>query len=177
MATVVQPLPHPEPEPAGSEANQEQYEALWTGATTLDHKRIGILYLLTTIAFFLIGGFEALLMRIQLAVPRNDFLGPQAYNALFTMHGTTMIFFVVMPLLLGLANYFVPLMIGARDMAFPRLNALSYWLLLFSALLLHYSFLNGTPPDVGWFAYAPLTERPYSLQPSPDYWITSLLIS
>src|SRR3954454_6654922 len=140
MATVAQPLPHPELAP-------EPYEGLWTWVTTLDHKKIGILYLLTTIAFFLIGGIEALLMRIQLAVPRNDFLSPQAYNALFTMHGTTMIFFVVMPLLLGLANYMVPLMIGARDMAFPRLNALSYWLLLFSALLLHYSFLNGTPPD------------------------------
>src|SRR5262249_20093955 len=103
--------------------------------------------------------------------------GPDAFNAVFTMHGTTMIFFVVMPLLLGLANYVVPLMIGARDMAFPRLNALSYWLLLFSGLLLHYSFLNGSFPDIGWFAYAPLTERPFALRPNVDYWITSLLVS
>src|SRR3954469_22411611 len=117
MATIVAPSPQPEVEP-------EPYEGLWEWVTTLDHKRIGILYLLTTIVMFLIGGIEALLMRVQLAVPRNDFLSPQAYNALFTMHGTTMIFFVVMPLLLGLANYFVPLMIGAADMAFPRLNAL-----------------------------------------------------
>src|SRR3954464_14355543 len=119
MATMAQPLTHPEPGPEGSEVRPGQYEGFWTWVTTLDHKRIGILYLLTTIAFFLIGGIEALLMRIQLAVPRNDFLSPQAYNALFTMHGTTMIFFVVMPLLLGIANYMVPLMIGAPDMAFP----------------------------------------------------------
>ncbi len=171
MATVAYPPPDAE-----APAARPSFDA-WGWITTLDHKRIGILYLVTTIVFFLIGGIEALLIRIQLAVPRNDFLGPQAYNAVFTMHGTTMIFFVVMPMLLGFANYLVPLMIGARDMAFPRLNALSYWLLLFSALLLHYSFLNGTPPDIGWFGYAPLTERPYSPQPSPDYWITSLLIS
>src|SRR5262249_29585126 len=133
--------------------------------------------LLTSLGMLLIGGLEALLIRIQLAVPRNGFLGPDAFNAVFTMHGTTMIFFVVMPLLLGLANYVVPLMIGARDMAFPRLNALSYWLLLFSGLLLHYSFLNGTVPDIGWFAYAPLTERPFALRPNVDYWITSLLVS
>src|SRR5688572_10848707 len=133
MATIAPPLEqpaHPEAEPAPG-------DGLWGWVTTLDHKRIGILYLLTSTAFFLLGGIEALLIRIQLAVPRNEFLGPQAYNALFTMHGTTMIFFVVMPLLLGFANYFVPLMIGARDMAFPRLNAFSYWLLLFSGLFLY----------------------------------------
>src|SRR4051794_18322144 len=175
MATMVEPIPHPDPE--NLEVNRGQYEGLWIWVTTLDHKKIGILYLLTTIAFFLIGGFEALLMRIQLAVPRNDFLGPQAFNALFTMHGTTMIFFVVMPLLLGLANYMVPLMIGAPDMAFPRLNALSYWLLLFSGVFLHFSFLTGTVPDVGWFAYPPLTEKPFALDAGVDYWIASLLIS
>jgi cytochrome c oxidase subunit I len=178
MATIVQPLPFPDSEGEHApEVRDNSYERLWIWATTLDHKKIGILYLLTTIVFFLIGGIEALLMRIQLAVPRNDFLGPQAYNALFTMHGTTMIFFVVMPLLLGLANYVVPLMIGAPDMAFPRLNALSYWLLLFSGLFLHYSFLTGTVPDVGWFAYAPLTERPFTLDAGVDYWTASLLIS
>jgi cytochrome c oxidase subunit I len=148
---------------------------LWLWASTLDHKRIGILYLVTTVAFFLVGGVEALLIRIQLAAPRSEFLSPQAYNAVFTMHGTTMIFLVVMPMLLGFANYIVPLQIGARDMAFPRMNALSYWLLLFGALLLHFSFINGTPPDAGWFAYAPLTERPFTLQPSIDYWILGLL--
>jgi heme/copper-type cytochrome/quinol oxidase subunit 1 len=106
---------------------------------TVDHKRIGVLYLLTTFGFFLVGGVEALVMRLQLSVPRNDLLSPDAYNQLFTMHGTTMIFLVVMPALIGFANYFVPLMIGASDMAFPRLNAMSYWLLVFGGLLLHFS--------------------------------------
>ena len=142
---------------------------------TVDHKDIGILYLLTSLAFFGLGGIEALLMRIQLASPGNTFLGPDAFNALFTMHGTTMIFLAVMPMLLGFANYIVPLQIGARDMAFPRLNALSYWLLLFGGILLNFSFLNGTPPDTGWFSYAPLTEKPYSLGPNVDFWIVGLL--
>jgi cytochrome c oxidase subunit I len=145
--------------------------------TTTNHKDIGLLYIGTSIVFFFLGGIESLLMRWQLARPRNDFLDPGSYNALFTMHGTTMIFLVVMPLLLGAANYFVPLMIGARDMAFPRLNALSYWLLLFGALLLNWSFLAGSPPDVGWFAYSPLTEQPFSLSTAPDYWALGLLIT
>ena len=126
--------------------------------TTVDHKDIGVLYLATSAAFMLIGGLEALLIRIQLAVPRNTFLDPAAYDAVFTMHGTTMIFLVVMPILLGFANYIVPLQIGARDMAFPRLNAFSYWLFLFGGLILYFAFLNGTPPDTGWFSYAPLSE-------------------
>src|SRR5205814_6734329 len=164
VAVLAHPVPRPLAAPRG----------LLRWVTTVDHKDIGLLYLVTSVAFFLVGGLEALLMRLQLAAPRNTFLGPESYNALFTMHGTTMIFLVVMPLLLGYANYLVPLQIGARDMAFPRLNALSYWLLLFGALVLHYSFLAGTVPDVGWFAYAPLTERPYTLQPSVDYWILGL---
>jgi cytochrome c oxidase subunit I len=159
------------------EAAVARRDWLWRWVTTLDHKRIGILYLVTTLVFFLVGGVEALLMRLQLATPRAELLDPQTYNAIFTMHGTTMIFLVVMPMLLGFANYVVPLQIGAPDMAFPRLNALSYWLLLFGALMLHYSFLNGTPPDAGWFAYAPLSERPFTLQPSIDYWILALLIT
>ena len=129
----------------------------------MDHKRIGILYLASSWLFFLFAGIEVLLIRVQLAVPGAAVLSPGAFNALFTMHGTTMIFFAVMPLLLGFANYFVPLQIGARDMAYPRLNALSYWLLLFGGLLLNFSFLTGRPPDTGWFSYAPLTERPYSI--------------
>ena len=158
-------------------ASPEGAERLWGWVTTLDHKRIGLLYLATTGVFFLLGGLEALAMRLQLARPRATLLDPQTYNWLFTMHGTTMIFLVVMPLLLGLANYFVPLMIGARDMAFPRLNALSYWLLLFGGLLLYFSFLSASPPDVGWFAYAPLTERPFSTSPAVDYWILGLLVT
>ena len=143
---------------------------------TVDHKRIGILYLVTTFVFFLIGGVEALIMRIQLAVPHNNFLSPDTYNQLFTMHGTTMIFLVVMPALIGFANYFIPLMIGARDMAFPRLNAMSYWLLVFGGILLHFSILAGGAPAAGWFSYTPLSETPFSSSPGTDYWILALLI-
>ena len=139
----------------------------------MDHKRIGILYLVTAFGFFVIGGIEALLIRLQLAVPTTPSC-PDIYNMLFTMHGTTMIFLVAMPALFGLANYFVPLHIGARDMAFPRLNALSFWLLPFGGLLLHFSFLAGGAPAAGWFSYAPLSETPYSSQPGVDYWALAL---
>ena len=143
---------------------------------TVDHKRIGILYLLTSLFFFCIGGVEALLIRLQLARPNAHFLSADAFNQMFTMHGTTMIFLVVMPALVGLANYLVPLMIGARDMAFPRLNALSYWLFPFGGLLLHFSLVAGGAPSAGWFSYAPLSETPYSSAPGTDYWILALLV-
>ena len=143
---------------------------------TVDHKRIGILYLLTSLVFFLVGGVEALLIRIQLARPNAHFLSPDAYNQIFTMHGTTMIFLVVMPTLVGLSNYLVPLMIGAHDMAFPRLNALGYWLFAFGSLLLHFSLVAGGAPSAGWFGYAPLSETPYSSSPGTDYWIVALLV-
>ena len=149
---------------------------LLTWISTVDHKRIGILYLVTTFVFMLIGGVEALVMRLQLAVPHNDLVSPETFNQLFTMHGTTMIFLVVMPALIGFANYFVPLMIGARDVAFPRLNAMSYWLLVFGGLLLHFSIFAGGAPAAGWFAYTPLSEVPYSSSPGTDYWILALLI-
>ncbi len=168
MATLAHPYPYPDAVAARS-------ERLLDWVTTTDHKRIGILYLLTTAVFFVLGGIEALMIRVQLAVPGNTFLDPGAYNAVFTMHGTTMIFLVVMPLLLGFANYFVPLQIGAVDMAFPRINAMSYWLLLFGGLILYFGFVAGTPPDTGWFSYAPLTEKPYSLRPSTDYWALGLI--
>ena len=162
--------------PAPADAHVRPLGALrWF--TTVDHKDIGVLYLATSAAFMLIGGLEALLIRIQLAVPRNTFLDPAAYDAMFTMHGTTMIFLVVMPILLGFANYIVPLQIGARDMAFPRLNAFSYWLFLFGGLILYFAFLNGTPPDTGWFSYAPLSERPFSLESGVDYWALGLLVT
>jgi cytochrome c oxidase subunit I len=170
MATVASPYPAPVVEtlrPTGA--------LRWF--TTVDHKDIGILYMVTSFAFMLLGGLEALLIRIQLAVPRNTFLQPGAYDAVFTVHGTTMIFLVVMPILLGFANFIVPLQIGARDMAFPRLNAFSYWLLLFGGLILYFSFLNGTPPDTGWFSYAPLSERPFSLDSNVDYWALGLLVT
>jgi cytochrome c oxidase subunit I len=111
-------------------------EALHEWVTTVDHKRIGILYILYALVFLLIAGLEAIIIRIQLMRPHNDFVSPQAFNRMFTMHGTTMIFFVVIPVLFGFANYLVPLMIGARDMAFPRLNAFSFWLTAFGGFLL-----------------------------------------
>lgn len=147
---------------------------------SVDHKQIGILYLLTASFFFLVGGAEALLMRLQLAFPNNGLIGPEMFNQLFTMHGTTMVFLVLMPFLFGLATYLVPLMIGARDMAFPRLNAFSFWVLLFGAIMLNLSFITGGnvgngAPDAGWFAYAPLTERPFNIDPGMDYWALGVL--
>src|SRR6266700_7876681 len=145
--------------------------------TTVDHKRIGILYGATAFAFFLLGGIEALLIRLQLAVPNNTLVSAHAFNALFTMHGTTMIFLAIMPLNAMFFNFMVPLLIGARDVAFPRLNALSYWIFLFGGLLLNASLLAGTPPDVGWFGYANLTERYYSPGLNVAFWTLGLLIS
>src|SRR5260370_11077982 len=152
--------------------------------TTVDHKRLGILYLGYALVFLVIGGIEAGIMRIQLIRPHNDFVSPQVFNRMFTMHGTTMIFFVVMPLVFGFANYLIPLMIGARDMAFPRLNAFSFLLTAFGGLLLYFSFLGGgglygvgNAPDVGWFAYAPLTARTFSPGHATDYWALALIVS
>ncbi|HLK10941.1 MAG TPA: cytochrome c oxidase subunit I [Candidatus Binatia bacterium] len=163
--------------PAPSDESYLAGSGLWGWLTTVDHKRIAVLYGLTALVFLFVGGIEALLMRLQLARPDNTFLGAAQYNALFTMHGTTMIFLVVMPLELGLfANFAVPLLIGARDVAFPRLNALSYWVFLAGALLLHASFLFGGAPDAGWFGYANLTERLYSPGTPLDFWVVGLLI-
>ena len=152
--------------------------------TTVDHKKLGILYILYALVFLVIGGIEATIMRIQLIVPHNHFVSPQVFNEMFTMHGTTMIFFVAMPIMFGLANYLLPLMIGARDMAFPRLNAWSFWLAAFGGLLLYFSFIGGNglygaggAPDVGWFAYAPLTARVFSIGHSTDFWTLGLLVS
>src|SRR6266568_1589846 len=152
--------------------------------TTVDHKRLGILYILSALLFLAIGGVEALIIRIQLMHSHNNFVSPQVFNRMFTMHGTTMIFFVAMPIMFGFANYLVPLMIGARDMAFPRLNAFSFWLTAFGGLLLYFSFLGGSglygagnAPDVGWWAYAPLTARAFSPGHSSDYWTIALLVS
>ncbi|MEZ0292923.1 MAG: cytochrome c oxidase subunit I [Solirubrobacteraceae bacterium] len=143
----------------------------WTSwITTTDHKRIGILYLWTVAAFFVLGGVEALLIRLQLGAPENTLLSPERYNQLFTMHGTTMVFLVVVPVWAGLANYLLPLMIGARDVAFPRLNAWSYWMFLFGGLALYASFLF-TPPEAGWFSYVPLSTKEYSPSGGQDAWI------
>src|SRR5690349_10474675 len=152
--------------------------------TTVDHKRLGLLYISYSLLFLLIAGVEALVIRIQLMHSHNDFVSPQLFNRMFTMHGTTMIFFVVMPILFGFGNYLIPLMIGARDMAFPRLNAFSFWLTALGGFLLYFSFLGGSglygagnAPDVGWWAYAPLTARAFSPGHSSDYWTISLLVS
>jgi cytochrome c oxidase subunit I len=143
----------------------------WTAwLTTTDHKKIGILYLVTVLVFFMLGGVEALLMRIQLGTPENTFLTPEKYNEIFTLHGTTMIFLVIVPVWAGFANYFLPLMIGARDVAFPRLNAWSYWMFLFGGLAL-YGSLFFTPPEAGWFSYVPLSLKEYTPSNGQEAWI------
>jgi cytochrome c oxidase subunit I len=165
--TAVRAKPRPQiiahaikPEPKG-----------WTSwITTTDHKKIGILYLYTVLVFFCLGGVEALLLRIQLGVPENTFLSPEKYNQIFTMHGTTMIFLVVVPVWAGFANYLIPLMIGARDVAFPRINAWSYWMFLFGGIAL-YGTVFFTPPEAGWFSYVPLSLKEYSPSAGQDAWI------
>ena len=126
---------------------------------------IGIWYMLSALVFFLIGGLEAMVMRAQLSLPNLKLLTPELYNQVFTMHGTTMIFLVMMPVLTGFAMYLVPLMIGAPDLAFPRLSAIAFWLQFAGGLLLYVSFTHRRAPDAGWFSYAPLTERTYSPGP------------
>jgi cytochrome c oxidase subunit 1 len=150
---------------------------------TVDHKKLGLMYIASALFFFAVSGLMAAVIRLQLAVPANELVGPETFNRLFTMHGTAMVFLVGMPMLAGMANYLVPLMIGARDMAFPRLNAFGFWMFLFGGLLLYFSYLgapglagHGSAPDVGWFAYAPLTGRAFSRGPSTDYWILSIMI-
>ncbi|HLE80261.1 MAG TPA: cbb3-type cytochrome c oxidase subunit I, partial [Dehalococcoidia bacterium] len=151
-------------------------EGLWGWLTTVDHKRIGILYGVSAVLFFLVGGVEALILRLQLAVPNNTLVDPETYNQLFTMHGTTMIFLGVMPLSAAFFNFVVPLQIGARDVAFPRLNALSYWMFLAGALLLNSSFLFGGAPNAGWFGYANLTSKAFNAGHGIDFWVLGLLI-
>src|SRR5215510_13744149 len=131
---------------------------------TVDHKKLGLMYIGTALVFLVVAGLMAVAIRLQLAIPVNTFLEPDVFNRFFTMHGTSMVFLVGMPIIAGLGNYLVPLMIGTRDMAFPRLNAFGYWMFLFGGLLLYFSYLgapglagHGSAPDVGWFAYAPLT--------------------
>ncbi len=146
--------------------------------TTVDHKKIGIMYVLMAVFFLVVGGIEALLIRLQLFVPRGTILGPDRFNQLFTMHGTTMVFFMGMPILIGIGNYMVPLMIGARDMAFPRLNAMGFWVTLFGALIAYFSFLiPGGPPAIGWFAYAPLTSTVFARGAGTDFWAAGLLVA
>ena len=169
MATTALDQPH-------AHAAHAEKTGLWSWLTTVDHKRIGILYGATAFFFFLLGGIEALIIRIQLARPDNNFISPETYNQLFTMHGTTMIFLAIMPLSSMLFNYLIPLMIGARDVAFPRLNAFSYWVFLLGGLFLNASFLFGAAPDTGWYGYANLTSRQFSAGPNVDFWNMGLQI-
>ena len=169
---------------AAEAAAQPWTQTLHGWVTTADHKRLGIMYILYALFFLAIAGIEATIIRIQLMRPHNDFVSPQVFNRMFTMHGTTMIFFVVIPVLFGFANFLVPLMIGARDMAFPRLNAFSFWLTALGGFLLYFSFVGGSglygagnAPDVGWWAYAPLTSRAFSPGHSSDYWTVALLVA
>jgi cytochrome c oxidase subunit I len=169
MATTTAPAQAPVPILAAHKVEAQRRG--WTSwLTTTDHKRIGIMYIVTTFVFFCLGGVEALMMRLQLGEANNNIVTPQVYNQLFTMHGTTMVFLFVVPMMAGLANYFVPLMIGARDMAFPRLNALSYWLLLAGGIVFYASiFFN--PPEAGWVSFVPLANATYSPSGGEDAWI------
>lgn len=168
-------VPEPQQPLPGLSANTDQGILQWI--SSVDHKQIGIMYLWLSVLFLIVGGIEILLVRVQLAIPNNTFLGPEAFNQLFTMHGTTMIFFVVMPAIFGFATYLVPLMIGANDMAFPRLNAFSFWSTFFGGFLLYFSFLAGGAPDAGWFNYAPLNQYNYSSSPGIDYYCSGLLLA
>ena len=149
---------------------------VWSWITTVDHKRIGILYGVTAFIMFLIGGIEAMLMRVQLVSAEQDIVSAEVFNQLFTMHGTTMIFLAIMPLGAAFFNYIVPLQIGARDVAFPRLNAFSYWTFLAGAIMLNMSWFLGGAPNAGWFGYSPVTGAAYNPGHGIDFWIVSLQI-
>ncbi len=180
MASIDYPLEHPRV----GEKEFSFSESLYTWVATVDHKRLGLMYMISALLFMVIAGVMASVMRLQLAVPNNHVVGPDTFNRLFTMHGTTMVFLFGMPVVAGMSNYLIPLMIGARDMAFPRLNAWGFWIFLFGGLLLYFSYIGGSglggagsAPDVGWFAYAPLTEKAFSRGASTDFWCLGVLIS
>src|SRR5205807_1365628 len=176
MATVVTPR---------GERHVERLDRVWTERegllgwiTTTDHKRIGIMYFFASLILFGAGGIEAMLIRTQLAGPNGHVLSPQAYNEVFTMHGITMIFFFVIPMSIGaFGNYLVPLMIGARDMAFPRLNALSFWLFLGSGLLVYVGLFTGQGPNAGWFNYVPLALTQYDPGRGVDFYALGLIFN
>jgi cytochrome c oxidase subunit 1 len=172
---IAEPTQHAESSP--SPARRPLTGILHEWVTTVDHKKIGIMYVLMAVVFLVIAGFEAMLMRWQLFYPRGNVIGPDRFNQLFTLHGTTMVFFMGMPILIGFGNYLVPLMIGARDMALPRVNAFGFWVTLLGGVLVYASFATGGGPAVGWFAYAPLTEHTFARSAATDYWALGLLVS
>ena len=165
MASITGVIPRP-----------TSYAGIWGWMTTVDHKRIAVLYGVTAFILLLIGGLEAGVIRMQLASADNDLVGPGRFNQMFTMHATTMVFMVIMPLSVSFFNFVIPLAIGARDVAFPRLNALSFWIFLFGAILMNVSFLVNQVPDAGWFSYANLTEKPFSVNRGLDFWAIGLLV-
>ena len=166
MTTLALPIPKRPVHPTG----------VWNWLTTIDHKKIGVLYGVTAFILFLTGGLEALYMRVQLAQPNQDVVSPEIYNQLFTMHGTTMIFLAIMPMGAAFFNFIIPLQIGARDVAFPRLNAFSYWVFLAGAIMLKASWFLGGAPNAGWFGYAPITGTAFNPGHGIDFWILSLQI-
>jgi len=181
--TIIDPnFKAPPPERVGEEAGSLT-RVIQGLVFTVDHKKLGLMYIGSGLLFFVVAGIMATLMRVQLFLPGNTFLEPDVFNRFFTMHGTAMVFLVGMPIIFGFANFLIPLMIGARDMAFPRLNAFGFWVFFFSGLLLFFSYLGapglyaaGSAPDVGWFAYSPLTAKAFSRGHSTDYWTLSLLM-
>ena len=174
MASINYPLDN-----AGLSSRKEHsvLEILYRWIATTDHKKLGLMYIICMLLFFVASGLMAVAIRIQLAIPNNHFVSPETFNQLFTMHGTSMVFLVGMPMVAGLGNYMVPLMIGARDMAFPRLNAFGFWAFLFGGILLYSSYAFGAVPDVGWFGYAPLTSKTFSPGASTDFWVLGVLVA
>ena len=180
MAAIDYPLERPRVR----ESEFSFSEVLYEWVATVDHKKLGLMYIISALFFLVVAGIMAAVIRLQLAFPNGHVVGPDTYNRLFTMHGTTMVFLVGMPMVAGFSNYLVPLMIGARDMAFPRLNAFGFWIFLFGGFLLYFSYLGGgglsgagSAPDVGWFAYSPLTARAFSQGSSTDYWAIGILVA
>lgn len=169
MASIAQPqsVVQPVTKPASG---------LWSWVTTVDHKRIGLMYGVSAFFFLLLGGLEALVIRTQLAKPDNTLVGAQRYNELFTMHGTTMIFLALMPMISAVFNYVMPLQIGARDVAFPRLNAFSFWVFLAGAIIINMSWFFGAAPNQGWYGYAPLTENAWNPGRNVDFWMLGLQV-
>src|ERR1700675_2211994 len=170
--------------PDAAETPRALVDHLHDWVVTVDHKRLGIMYVVAGLVFFVIAGLEAAMMRLQLAWPGLHVVAPETFNRLFTMHGTSMVFLVGIPIVFGFGNYLVPLMIGARDLAFPRLNAFGFWIFLFGGLLLHFSFIGGeglygagSAPAVGWFAYAPLTGQAFTPGNATDYWNLAVLVT
>ncbi|MEY4956905.1 MAG: hypothetical protein RL409_1162 [Gemmatimonadota bacterium] len=170
MATIAAAPPYTEAKSAPSTTG------IWSWLTTVDHKRIGALYLITGLFFFVVGGLEAAILRAQLATPNGKLISAEMYNQLFTMHGTTMIFLAVMPLSAAFFNFLIPLQVGARDVAFPRLNAFSYWIYLLGGVFITLPILWSMAPNGGWFGYAPLSTKAYSPQHNMDFWVIGLQV-